>query len=490
MKRIYRILKLLLQFVTRDIWLVDKDIVRGPWLWAINAIKTIILCVRFFLQHRLMGQASALAYYTLLALVPLLALLLGLSRGFGLQKEIEQALITSFPGQQEALLKGFEMAGNYLEFSQHSIVIGIGTILLLWVIFNLLDNIESTFNIIWHVKSGRSWARKIPYYMTIVICAPILLAVMSGAQIYLQTVIRSADFDPTMSNTLLTVIRWASYIIYPLFFTAVYKVTPHTTVQISKALLSGIIAGIAFLIFQQYYISGQIWVAKYNAIYGSLAALPLLLLWLQMSWVIALFGAELCYASQNASYFNFKENTQNISPRYFKFLCVSVASVIYVRQRLDLDTENEKTFNKYPLLSTSQLNLMLRLPSQLLSEILALLEELYVIRAVPQEDYQDHMVWMPSQNIETYTMGHLIRSIENKGTNEFKFHYENIFSHEWEMIQNLQKSNFEMSSTLPLSHTDIDIEKISDPESDIWSWTKPMQDILDILFFRKPNDKR
>lgn len=466
-----------IKFIRRDVWLLDNDTVHGPYLWLINTLKTIALVVRFFINNRMMERASALTYYTLLALIPILAVLLALSRGFGIQKQIEDSLINAFPGQQEALSTGFEIANKYLEFSQNqSVILGVGICLLLWVVINLLNNIESTFNLIWHVKKDRSWAQKIPYYITIILTMPIALSIMSGSQIYLQTIVLSAAFDPLTSHTLLSVIQWASYIVYPIFFTIVFKVIPNTSVEFSKALLAGIVAGLAFLIFQQLYINGQIWVAKYNAIYGSLAALPLLLLWVQMSWLIALFGVQLSFASQNTSYYNFENDIQNISPAYFHFLCVITASVIYVRHRLNLDINNPETYGKYPRVTTAQLNKMLHLPAQLLSEVLASLQQIKVISPKPDEDNKDRTVWMTEQDHETFTIGHLVKRLNDEGSHEFKFHYERIFQDEWQTLEEMEQSAFSIGSQKLLSHANIDVSKLQEDASSYLSLARTIHD--------------
>lgn len=446
----------LIQFIKHDIWLKDNDNVRGPYLWLINALKALILSVRFCVNDRMMEKASALTYYTLLALVPFLALVLGLARGFGLQEHIVESLYNIFPGQHTILEWCFNFADRYLMHSEKGIIMGAGAALLFWVTVNLISNIESVFNEIWHIKKGRQWNNKIVNYLAFIILVPIIIAITSGSQIFLQTVVKSGNFDPTSSRMMLGFIRWLPYFLSPLIFTCAYKFIPNTNVEFTKAFFAGLIAGLGFFGFQQLYINGQIWVSKYDAIYGSFAALPLLLLFVQMSWTICLYGAELAFASQSVRNFDYEGDIKNISPAYWKFICIVVASLIYVRDRKNKDIHNPETFEKYPNLETSQIGQLLHMPVKLLSDVISTLEDLKVIVAYPDSDREDHFVWAPNQSVEQFSISDLIRRIEEKGTNQVKYNYKELFHVEWQTLEEMKEVAYEAGSKTLLSYAAIE----------------------------------
>ena len=331
-ERINALLTRMIRFVTYDIWRITENEVSGLKELYINIIKTIILAVRGFQSENLQTKASALTYSTLLSIVPLLAVLLGIAKGFGFQNTVRQELFDYFPGHEVELTKAFEFVESYLEQAQGGVIIGVGLILLFYTVVNLISSIEDTFNDIWQIQKSRPWYRKISDYLALFLVLPVLMTASSGLSIFMSTLQNSflgqyLFFTPLVELFL----HIAPYIITTLAFTGLYVSLPNTKVRFVNGLVAGFIAGCAFQLFQFIYISGQIWVSKYNAIYGSFAALPLFLLWLQISWTICLFGAELTYAGQNIRSFSFDQDTRNISRRYRDFISILIMSLIAKR---------------------------------------------------------------------------------------------------------------------------------------------------------------
>ena len=331
-ERISALLARTIRFVTYDIWRITENEVSGLKEIYINIIKTVILAVRGFQSENLQTKASALTYSTLLSIVPLLAVLLGIAKGFGFQGTVRQELFDYFPGHEMELNKAFEFVESYLAQAQGGVIIGVGLILLFYTVINLISSVEDTFNDIWQIQKSRPWYRKISDYLALFLVLPVLMTASSGLSIFMSTLQNSflgqyLFFTPLVELFL----HIAPYIITTLAFTGLYVSLPNTKVRFVNGLVAGFIAGCAFQLFQFIYISGQIWVSKYNAIYGSFAALPLLLLWLQLSWLICLFGAELSYASQNVKKFSFERDSKSISRRYKDFLTLLIASLIVKR---------------------------------------------------------------------------------------------------------------------------------------------------------------
>ena len=147
-ERIEAFLTWVVHFVTYDIWRITENEVSGLKVFYINIIKTIILAIRGFLGENLQTKASALTYNTLLAIVPMLAVLLGIAKGFGFQETVRDELLAYFPGHEVELHKAFEYVESYLVEAQGGVILGVGLILLFYTVISLISSVEDTFNMI------------------------------------------------------------------------------------------------------------------------------------------------------------------------------------------------------------------------------------------------------------------------------------------------------------------------------------------------------
>ena len=265
--------------------------------------RIMYLTVRFFTAKRVMAQASALTYSTLLAFVPILAVVFAIARGFGYNKYIElwfRDTLSSQPQAAEAIV-GF--VNGYLVHTQSGIFLGIGLIFMLYTVLMLMNNVEETFNQIWQVSNSRPIIRSFTNYLAVFLLFPILVIVLTGASVFMATFADSLTNRFYVGTALKILLDFSTYVIVSLLFIGLYVYMPNTKVKLSSAIIPGILAGVAMQLLQLFYIHSQIWVTGYNAIYGSFAALPLFMLWLQISWTICLFGAQLTYTNQNLNRF-------------------------------------------------------------------------------------------------------------------------------------------------------------------------------------------
>lgn len=435
-----------IKFLTYDVWRMTAENVTGWVRYLISIVKAIFLSIRFFLSDHMMEKASALTYYTLLSIVPLFALVLGIAKGFNVQDILEQTL--SNGTDNDTIKYIFTFANSYLEHAQTGVIMGIGIVMLIWVIYGMIGNVESVFNQIWQQKKGRSFVRKVTDYLSIMIVIPLLIFIVCGLQIFSHAVLNSGLFTGFMSDTVRWVFDWVPLFVLMVVFTLAYMVIPNTKVKWSNALVAGAVAGTGFFIFQNLYLSGQIWVSKYNAIYGSFAALPLLLLWLQMSWVICLYGAELSFAAQNMRNFEFEEDTQNISRRYYDFLCVVICGLIYS------DFPDKKH-------TTEDISSLLHLPSKLTGNIISHLRDLQVIdETIDVRGKEEEHVWDPGKPVNNYTIGELMEDIDVYGSSDFRYDYTQIFSEEWNSLTEMRSAEKETGKDLLVSSLKVDFEKL------------------------------
>ena len=263
--------------------------------------RKLYLTIRFFTEKRVMTQASALTYSTLLAIVPILAVVFAIARGFGYNKYIEiwfREALASQPQVAEVIV-GF--VNSYLVHTKSGIFLGVGLIFMLYTVLMLVNNIEETFNQIWQVNNSRPIIRSLSNYLAVFFLFPIIIVVSTGLSIFLETVADSMAGFVLLGPVVRLVLNFSPYILLCLLFFILYVHMPNTEVRPSCAIVPAILAGIAMQVLQIAYIHSQIWVTGYNAIYGSFAALPLFMLWVQISWTICLFGAQLTYTNQNMS---------------------------------------------------------------------------------------------------------------------------------------------------------------------------------------------
>ncbi|MBR2378485.1 MAG: YihY/virulence factor BrkB family protein [Bacteroidaceae bacterium] len=382
-------------FVSEDVWKCKSNNV------FIHIIKTLNLSVRCFLNEQLQQRAAALTFHSMLSVVPALVVLIAISRGFGFYTALENLLYDSIPAQRSALQYAFTFVDAYMEQMHNGIFVGIGLILLLWALITLLSNIENTFNDLWNVPN-RKLARRITDYMAVFILIPILLIASSGMSLFVNTLL---DKLPYFSSLGQYIMQFSSYVLAWLLFAATYKLLPNTKVKIKHALVSGIICGTVFNLFQWLYLSGQIWVSKYNAIYGSFAFLPLLMLWMQLSWLICLIGVVLSYSSQNVFNFEFEKDIKHISRNYYENVLAVIMAIILKRR-------NE---GKEPL-SCYDLSQHYQLPMPLVTRAV---NDLMAVDLVAPTPIGNDFAYIATVDSNILTVGYMMRKIDNYGHQDF-----------------------------------------------------------------------
>ncbi len=416
-------IKKFFNFITYDIWRVTEAEVTRTKFSFYNILKTIILSIRRFTDDRIADKASSLTYSTLLSIVPILAILFAIARGFGFANIMETQVRHGFGSQKVATEAIFTFVDSYLSQTKSGVFIGVGLVLLLWTVVNLTGSIETTFNNIWQIKKPRTLYRKITDYFSMFLILPVLIVVSGGLSIFMSTMLKEMTGFVVLAPFMKFFVRLIPFALTSFMFTALYIFMPNTKVKFKPAIFAGIIAGTAYQAFQFLYISGQISVSKYNAIYGSFAAIPLFLLWLQVSWTICLFGAELTYAGQNIKNFSFEKDTKNISRRYRDFASILIMSLICKRF--------EKGEEAY---TAGEISLKHKIPIRLTEQVLSLLQEIKVIHEVVIDTKNESIAYLPSIDINQINAAFLLNKIDLNGSEDFKVDIENEFSGQWKAL--------------------------------------------------------
>jgi membrane protein len=296
------------------------------WL-LIQLVRTAILAARQFNRHQGPLRASALTFYSLLSLVPVAAMAFGIAKGFGFEKRLQSELLEKFAAQQEVMAQVINFAQNMLDNTRGGMIAGVGIVVLFWAVIKVLGNIENAFNHIWAVRS-RNLVRRLTDYLTIMLIGPVLVIMSSSVTVYITSQISDISGRHTMLQmagpAIYVALKLLPYVLIWILFTLVYMIMPNTRVRLGSALLAGVLAGTAFQVLQAAYIHFQIFVANYNAIYGSFAALPLFLVWLQTSWLIVLAGGEISHAYQNAERLDLLDGEKQMSIFDTKLLALTI----------------------------------------------------------------------------------------------------------------------------------------------------------------------
>ena len=181
------------KFITYDIWRITEGEVTRTKFSLYNIIKTIYLSINRFTKDRMANKAAALTYSTLLSIVPILAILFAIARGFGVDSLLESQFRTGFGGHTETTEAILSFVDSYLSQTKGGVFIGVGLIMLLWTVINLVNSIEITFNRIWEVKKARSMYRKITDYFSMLLLMPILIVISGGLSIFVSTMLKQID---------------------------------------------------------------------------------------------------------------------------------------------------------------------------------------------------------------------------------------------------------------------------------------------------------
>jgi membrane protein len=424
-------------FVRNDIWRITEHELSRTRRLGYRLVKTIILAIRGFIAERLNIRASALTYSILFAIIPLFALIIAIGKGFGVEKMIEDSLQNTFIGQSNMTPTVMGFVQRYLETTQRGIFIGVGIVILLWSVMNFFMQVESAFNSIWQVKKLRSPASRFTTYFSSILIIPLLIVFSSGLSIYVSSAVSQTYIYHVLSPVLRFGVKFIPYIIDWVVFTILYIVIPNTRVQFKNALVAGIIAGSAFQAFQMLYINGQVYLSRFNVVYGSFAAIPLLLLWIQISCLIVLLGAEISYVSQNIHYFEYERDAKNISTRYKNFLTLFITHIII------------KQFeNQLPPLSSEKIASNYQLPIRIVNQLIIKLVEASILIEVSSDNIKNR-TYQPAIDINQLTVNMLFTKLDNYGSEMFLSNKNEMLDLFWhKMLEIKQQSETQNAQLL------------------------------------------
>lgn len=387
-------------YFTDTIFRRDISEWRNPVVrWFVQQYRLLFYTARGLLEHGTIVRSAALTFYTLMSLVPIVAVVFAVVKGFGLADGLVDNLYSLFPQNPEIIDYVVNFAEKALARTQGGVVAVVALVTLFWAVIRVFSSIESAFNNIWEVKVERSITRQFTDYIAVVMIVPVLWIVAYAVGNFAQ---RMLGFDGSWYYELLS--RLASMLIIWAMFTILYIIIPNTKVKFKSALMAGIIAGTLFLVFQWGYIYLQRWMTSYNAIYGSFAALPLLLIWLQTSWQILLFGGELSFAYQNVARFGQERESLLISYDERRKVLLAVMLAVIRRFR-----------EQGGATPADVIRARLDLPTRIVNDVLFQLVQAGQLIAVPSGDGEREVAFAPAHEITTLTVYGVLEAVERAG---------------------------------------------------------------------------
>ncbi len=394
-------------FLQTDIWRIRVKDVKGPRSMLITQLRIILLAFRGFDEDKCMLRASALTFFSLLSIVPIVAMAFGIAKGFGFQARLEEQLRSRLPGQEEVVNRIIEFAQALLANTQGGIIAGVGVAILFWSVVKVLGNIEESFNDIWGVQKGRPLGRKLIDYLSIMLICPVLLIMASSLTVIITSkitlVVHKLSFLGPVGDFILWLLTFLPYCVMWFLFTFLYTFIPNTNVRLKSGLLGGIIAGTVYQLVQWAYITFQVGVSRYGAIYGSFAALPLFLIWMQISWLIVLFGAEISFAEQNVHTYEFEPDSLKTSRRFRQLVALSVTALLV------------KRFDKAePPLTAEEIAAQLELPIRLANEVLYNLTACGVLAEVRRDIGVN--AYQPAYDIDEMSIQRVLEQMDDYGS--------------------------------------------------------------------------
>ncbi|MFA5251309.1 MAG: YihY/virulence factor BrkB family protein [Phycisphaerae bacterium] len=397
-------------FIKTDIWRIRLKNYSRRKSFFIRLIRIIVLAVRGFDENKCRFRASALTFYSLLSIVPVIALMFGIAKGFGLQERVAAQVLEKMKGHEEVANNIIAFANSLLDQASGGVIAGVGVVFLFWTIISLLGSVEGSFNVIWGVVKPRTFGRKFSDYLVTMLVCPILLAVAGGVTVFLSGQIQTlTEKIPILENfgpVFWLVIKLLPYITIWISFTFIFIFMPNTKVRFVSGLIAGIVAGALFQFVQWAYVNFQVQIATRYAIYGSFAALPLFLLWLQISWLIVLFGAEVSFAHQNVETYEFEPDCLSVSRLFKKLL-----SLLIMQRTV------KKFCNGEEPADASGISHELEIPIRLVRQILYELSESGVLSEV-RNGKDREFAYQPAVDVDKITVKFVIDQLEQHGTSD------------------------------------------------------------------------
>lgn len=395
-------------FLFVDIWRFRLTQLKGKRTFFIRNLRILLLAIRGFDENKCQLRATALTFFSLLSIVPLAAMAFVTARAMGIEDVLQRQLLAEFAGYENIIQKIIGFARALLESTHGGPLTFVGALMLCLSVLAAIGHLQTAFNEIWDDLDRRSLSQKLLDYAVLMLIAPFVVIVSSSATIFLTTqfnlIVDKFSLIGWVSPLFFLGLKLMPYLLVWMLFAFIYLFIPRTTVSLRSGIWAGIVAGTIYQLVHWAFIIFQVEISRYNAIYGSFAALPLLLIWLQISWLTVLFGAELAFAHQHQAAYEFEADCLNISLHFKRLLSIYVAH-FFVRHHLA----------KGAPLSAEKISEALDIPYRLVSHIVHDLTDCGFLDRTIQDEKTSH--YELKEDAERFTIASLVDALEQNGVN-------------------------------------------------------------------------
>jgi membrane protein len=402
-----------LDYLKADIWTTPVQEHSRTKAFCVRQLKVLLLAFRGFQEDRCSEKASALTFYSLLSVVPIVAMMFAIAKGFGFHKKLQAQLLERFSGQEDVLLKVFEFSDSMLQKTKGGIIAGIGIAFLFWSVIKVLGNIEYSFNDIWKVEKQRSFARKCSDYLSVMLIGPVIFLMASSMTVIMASQVKFIAMKVAKLGVppapILLLLRTFPLVLFSTLFAFIYIYMPNTKVHMRSALVAGVVTGTIYQVTQWVYITFQVGMARNNAIYGSFAALPLFLIWMQLSWLIVLLGAEISFSIQNVDTYGYPVDSMKVSEYNHKLLSLLIARLVI------------RNFSEgaSPLTAPGIAN-TLGMPLRLVRGILSEFATSGLFTMTKTGEYEED-AYQPARDIHKISIRNVLDTLEKSGSTDLAF---------------------------------------------------------------------
>ena len=399
------------EFIQYDLWRQSHIGVHAPKKRLLYRIlQTLILVGRGFKDQVLVVRANSLTYALLFAFIPMMALIYAVARGFGFEELVSQQLTGSFLAEANIAPILLEWVERYLATARDGLFVGIGLVVLIWAVYAFFNMLENSFNSIWNVKKTRSFGRRMTNYVMTLLLVPILVVVTSGISIFLNSTEVLSSVLQSVEPLRKFMLRFIPFVATSAVFTWIFIAIPSTKVKFSSAIIPGVLMGFLYQVVQALSMYLVVLFTRMSIVYGAFSAIPLVLIWLNITCWLLLIGSALAFAIQNNDWFAYERDIETMSRRYKDYVMLYLLSVI-VRRFEHGDAPQ----------TAQEMALHHQLPIRLVSQLLTRLEDTNIVRRVYVEQEEDE-TFVPAMDTRLITVEMVIGRISAQGTEEFLQH--------------------------------------------------------------------
>mgnify|MGYP001488704952 FL=1 len=401
-------------FIQSHIWELPLDQLPRWQSPLIKQVRVLILAFKGFNRDKCQLRAAALTFYSILSLIPILAMVFGIAKGFGFEQKLELLLQEKIASRDMVAQEGVDWiiskAKLLLESTRGSLIAGVGLVVLMWAATRVLRHIEAALNDIWEIKNSRPWIRNFTDLLSIMVVAPILFILAQSTTVFITAIIQDLSKGMKLLGHLFLLIKLVPFGLIWLLFTMIYVVVPNTKVNFKSALVAGVIVGTIFQLSQWIFFKSQMGISKYNAIYGSFAFLPLLLIWIQTAWLILLLGAEIAFANQHINRYEFALGSQEVKPSFKKLVTLLITNLL-VKNFVEAKSS----------LTAEEISATLHAPVRLVRQCITDLMNSKIINEVGKKNSQDTS-YQPARSVENLSVSFVLQAIDEHGLGDIHIH--------------------------------------------------------------------